>query len=119
MEVEGNGPPPSPGGRKSASASRCATRHRHPPRPAGAHLRNTTSLWKEIQETIAAIAKAKGLNYVVKIESRLKPDSGLMEVLAVAKGSIVYADPRKDLTEEVIRDLNQRFHAGGAKTSKS
>ena len=40
------------------------------------------------------------MNYVVKIESRLKPDSGLMEVLAVAKGSIVYADPRKDLTEE-------------------
>jgi hypothetical protein len=32
--------------------------------------------------------------------------------------SVLYADPRNDITEEVIRDLNQRFKAAGDEPTK-
>jgi len=76
------------------------------------------ALYEEIQRTTASVAKAKGMNYVVKVEPGLKPDSGSNEVFAVVKGSVVYSDPRNDLTEEVIRELNQRFKTAGDKTSR-
>ena len=74
--------------------------------------------YEEIQETVAVIAKAKGLTYVVKVSPGLRPDPMPNDVTALLNCSVVYADPRNDLTEEVIRDLNQRFKAAGAKISR-
>jgi RNA polymerase sigma factor (sigma-70 family) len=74
--------------------------------------------YEEIQETVAAMAKAKGLTYVVKVSPELRPDPMPNDVTALLNCSVVYADPRNDLTEEVIRDLNQRFKAAGAKISR-
>ena len=65
--------------------------------------------YKEIQDTVAALAKAKGLTYVVKVSPGPQSDSEPNEVLAFLNRSVVYADPRNDLTEEVIRNLNRRF----------
>jgi RNA polymerase sigma factor (sigma-70 family) len=67
------------------------------------------TLYKEIQETVAALAKAKGLTYVVKVSPGPRSDSEPNEVLAFLNRPVVYADPRNDLTEEVIRNLNRRF----------
>jgi Skp family chaperone for outer membrane proteins len=70
------------------------------------------SLYKEIQAMVARIAQRRHLNYVVKVSHG--PYSEPNDVLAAINRSVVYADPRDDLTEEVIRDLNRRYQAGGA-----
>jgi RNA polymerase sigma factor (sigma-70 family) len=66
------------------------------------------TLYNEIQEAVAAQAKAKGLTYVVKVSPGPRADSEPNDVSTALNRSVVYADPRNDLTEEVIRDLNRR-----------
>jgi len=75
--------------------------------------RTTAALYEEIQETVAALAKAKGLNYVVRVSPVPQSDSEPNEVVTAVNRSIVYADPEDDVTEEVIRILNRRFKAKG------
>ena len=67
------------------------------------------TLYNEIQESVAALAKAKGLAYVVKVSPGPRADSEPNDVSTAVNRSVVYADPRNDLTEEVIRDLNRRY----------
>ena len=67
------------------------------------------TLYNEIQEAVAAQAKAKGLTYVVKVSPGPRADSEPNDVSTALNRSVVYADPRNDLTEEVIRDLNRRY----------
>jgi RNA polymerase sigma factor (sigma-70 family) len=74
--------------------------------------------YQEIQETVAALAKTKGLTYVVKVSQGPRPESSPTDVDTALKSSVVYADRRNDLTEEVIRDLNCRFEAGETNISK-
>ncbi len=78
----------------------------------------TAALYREIQDAIASKAKSKGLNYVVKVSPGPRTDSDPNDVMTALGRSVLYADPRNDLTEEVIRDLNQRYKASGANTSK-
>ncbi len=81
--------------------------------------RNAAALLEDIEQAIAAVARAKGLNYVIKVLPGLKPDSEPNDVMTALNRSVLYADPRNDITEEVIRTLNQKYRAIGAKTSKS
>ena len=74
-----------------------------------------STLYQEIQETVAALAKAKGLSHVVKVSPGPRPDSDPSDLSGVLNRSVVYADPRNDLTEEVILDLNQKFGAAQTK----
>ncbi len=76
------------------------------------------TLFQEIQETIAAVARSKGFNYVVKVSPGPRSDSNPNDVTNALSRSVLYADPRNDITEEVIRDLNRRFRAASAETSK-
>jgi RNA polymerase sigma factor (sigma-70 family) len=78
---------------------------------------NMVALYGEIQQTTASLARAKGMIYVAKVESGLKPGMAPSQMMAVLNDSVVYSDPRNDLTEEVIRELNQRIKAAGDKTS--
>jgi outer membrane protein len=67
------------------------------------------TLYNEIQDAVGAVAKAKGLSYVVKVSPQPRPDSPEPnDVLSALNRSVVYADPRNDLTEDVIRELNRR-----------
>jgi len=76
-------------------------------------------LYKEIQDTVAALAKTKWLTYVVRVAPGPQPDADHSEVSSALHNSVVYADPGNDITEEVIDALNRRFRAGGAKASRS
>jgi RNA polymerase sigma factor (sigma-70 family) len=78
----------------------------------------TATLYREIQETVATLAKAKGLTYVVKVSPGPRPGSNPSDVQTALKSSVVYVDHRNDLTEEVIRDLNRRFKAAGNMISR-
>ncbi len=80
--------------------------------------RAMAALHHEIQQSISAVAKAKGMNYVVKVSPDPRSDSAPSDVETALKQSVLYADPHNDITEEVIRDLNRRFEAAGDKTTK-
>jgi RNA polymerase sigma factor (sigma-70 family) len=73
--------------------------------------RTATLIYKEIQDVITRVAKAKGLSYVVKVSPVPAPDSEPSELLTALNHLVMYADPRYDLTDEVIRQLNRRFQA--------
>ena len=80
--------------------------------------REAARLLDEIQGTIADIARARGFDYVVRADARPEPDASHNDVMAALKRSVLYANPRNDITEEVIRELNRRFEATGNKKSQ-
>jgi Skp family chaperone for outer membrane proteins len=75
------------------------------------HARQSASVLQDIHEVIAAVAKAQGLDYVVKVSPEPRPDANPDEVYGAMGRSVLYANPRNDITEEVIRELNRRFEA--------
>jgi Skp family chaperone for outer membrane proteins len=79
------------------------------------NARESAGLLEDIQEVVADVAKARGLDYVIKVEARPRPDAGDLEVTTAFKRSVLYANPRNDVTEEVIRELNRRFEATAEK----
>jgi outer membrane protein len=70
--------------------------------------RNLVSLYKEIQIAITSVAKVRGLTYVVKMTPEPTLDSDPNSVMTAIARSVVYADPRADITDEVVQVLNQR-----------
>ncbi len=84
------------------------------------HARETAGILEEIRDVIAAVAKARGLDYVIKAEARplRQTDADPSQVLAAMNRSVLYANPRNDITEEVIRELNRPFEAAGDKATR-
>jgi RNA polymerase sigma factor (sigma-70 family) len=76
------------------------------------------TLNQEISEVIAAVARTKGLDYVVKVEAGPRPGASEHELDAALDRPVLYANPRNDITEEVIGELNRRFAAAGDKTPR-
>lgn len=67
------------------------------------------SLYGEIQQIVAALAKERGLAYVIKITAGPKRDADPNDVQTAMNASVVYADPKNDLTELVIAEMNRRY----------
>jgi Skp family chaperone for outer membrane proteins len=80
--------------------------------------RESARLLEEIQQVIAAVAGDKGLDYVVKVEGKLPADADPNQVSSAWKGSVLYANPRNDITEEVVRELNLRFETADDKAPR-
>jgi RNA polymerase sigma factor (sigma-70 family) len=66
----------------------------------------------DIRSAIAEVARKQGLSYVVKVTPAPAADANTTDVQAVLNRSVLYADPRLDITEEVIRMLNDRYPPG-------
>jgi RNA polymerase sigma factor (sigma-70 family) len=80
--------------------------------------REMATLLEEIQDVVADTARTRGLDYVVKVSANPRPDAEPNDVYAAMNRSVLYANPRNDITEEVIRELNRRFEAAGEKASQ-
>jgi Skp family chaperone for outer membrane proteins len=84
-------------------------------------LRETEMLvqtYKEVQAMVAALAQHKGLTYVLKVSSNPITASNPDSVYAEMSKSVLYADPRNDLTEDVIYQLNARYKNSGGVAPK-
>jgi Skp family chaperone for outer membrane proteins len=84
-----------------------------------ANARDMAELYENARDVIAAVARTRGLDYVIKAEAKpeLRADADPNQVLAAVNRSVLYANPRNDITEEVVRELNRRFQAGGGDTA--
>ena len=75
------------------------------------------TIYKEIQGMVASVAKWRKMNYVLKVST--KPPSGTdpNSVMAAVAEPVIYADPRNDITNDVVHYLNQYYR--GTKTQSA
>jgi len=77
------------------------------------------TLYKEIQSMVSRVAQARGMTYVVRVSNDpvtgANPNSAIMAI----ERTIVYADPRNDITNDVVFHLNREYKASGGPTPKA
>jgi outer membrane protein len=71
------------------------------------------TLYKEIQSMVSRVAQFRGFNYVVRVSNDPVTGSNPNSVMMAIERPIVYADPRNDITSEVIFHLNREYKAMG------
>jgi Skp family chaperone for outer membrane proteins len=69
------------------------------------------TLYKEIQEMVKKIAKWRNMNYVVKVSNQPITGTDPNSVMAAISSTLVYADSRNDITNDVIYNLNRYYKA--------
>jgi Skp family chaperone for outer membrane proteins len=76
------------------------------------------TLYKEIQAMVGRIAQYKGMTYIVRVSNDpvtgANPNSAMMAI----ERTIVYADPRNDITNDVVYNLNLAYKAAGGTPPK-
>jgi outer membrane protein len=76
------------------------------------------ALYKEVQDMTARVARQKRLTFVVRVSNT--PVSGPSpEAITLTLGArpVVYADPRTDITADVVRHLNREYSAMQGRSS--
>jgi outer membrane protein len=76
------------------------------------------TLYKEVQEMVSLIAQYKKMTYVVQVSNEPVSGSNPNSVMAAMAKTVVYADPRNDITKDVVYNLNKRYKAAGGVVPK-
>ena len=76
------------------------------------------TLYKEIQEMVKKIAQWRKMNYVVKVSNQPITGTDPNSVMAAISSTMVYADPRNDITNDVIYNLNRFYKATASPAAK-
>jgi len=73
-------------------------------------------LYREIQSMVARVAAWRGMTYVVKVSNEPVTGGDPNAVMAAMSRTVVYADPRNDITQQVVQYLNVEYRktAGAA-----
>lgn len=77
------------------------------------------TLYKEIQAMVTRIAQWRGMTYVVKVSNQPISGSNPNSVMAAMANTMVYADPRNDITNDVVFNLNRMYKATGGASPKA
>ena len=77
------------------------------------------TIYKEVQAMVARVAQHRGITYVLRVSNdpvtSANPNSAMMAV----KRTVVVADPRNDVTEEVVMYLNRQYKLSGGAQPKA
>ncbi|MFO0907912.1 MAG: OmpH family outer membrane protein [Isosphaeraceae bacterium] len=71
------------------------------------------TLYKEVQDMVRRIAEYRGMTYVVQVSNEPVAGSNPNSVMAAMARTVVYADPRNDITKDVYYNLNRAYQAAG------
>ncbi len=71
------------------------------------------TLYKEVQDMVRRIAEYRGMTYVVQVSNEPVSGSNPNSVMAAMAKTVVYADPRNDITKDVVYNLNRAYQAAG------
>ena len=77
------------------------------------------TLYQEIQVMVTRIAQHRGMTYVVKVSNEPITGANPNSVMAAMSKTVVYADPRNDMTNDVIYNLNLSYKKAGGVTPKA
>ncbi len=72
------------------------------------------TLYKEVQAMVARVAAWRKLNYIVKVSNQPISGSDPNSVMTAISNTMVYADPRNDITNDVIYNLNRLYQLAGS-----
>jgi len=77
------------------------------------------TLYKEVQAMVARIAQWRKMTYIVKVSNQPISGSNPNSVMAAMANTMVYADPRNDITSDVVYNLNRLYKATGGTSAKA
>ncbi len=77
------------------------------------------TLYKEIQAMVARVAQWRKMTYIVKVSNQPISGSNPNSVMAAMANTMVYADPRNDITNDVVYNLNRMYKATGGTPAKA
>lgn len=77
------------------------------------------TLYKEIQVMTARMAQARKMTYIVKVSNQPITGENPNSVMAAMANTMVYADPRNDITNDVVHNLNKIYRASGGQPAQS
>jgi len=72
---------------------------------------NVAIIYKEVQLMVTAIAQWRKMNYVVRVTNVQPAGADPNTVMAALQNTMIYYDPRNDITNDVIFNLNRRYKA--------
>jgi outer membrane protein len=75
---------------------------------------STATLYKEVQAMVSKVARWRGLNYVLKVSNQPISGSNPNSVMSAISSTVIYADPRNDVTNDVVHNLNRMYRATAA-----
>lgn len=70
---------------------------------------NVATIYKEVQLMVTAVAQWRKMNYVVRVTNVQPTGADPNTVTAALSNTMVYFDPRNDITNDVIHNLNRRY----------
>jgi Skp family chaperone for outer membrane proteins len=76
------------------------------------------TIYNEMQQMSARVAKWRGYCMVVKYSATPASGSDPDSIRATISNSVVYADPKLDITADVTKFLNQEYYAKGGQAPK-
>jgi len=76
------------------------------------------TLYKEVQAMVARVAQWRKMTYVVKVSNQPISGSNPNSVMAAMANTMVYADSRNDITNDVVYNLNRIYKATGGPSVK-
>ncbi len=76
------------------------------------------TLYKEIQTMVGRVAKWRNMTYVVKVSNQPISGGNPNSVMAAMANTMVYADPRNDITNHVVHNLNVMYKNTSAPASR-
>jgi outer membrane protein len=77
------------------------------------------TLYKEIQAMVARVAVWRKMTYIVKVSNQPISGSNPNSVMAAMANTVVYADSRNDITNDVVYNLNRMYKATGGTSAKA
>jgi len=76
------------------------------------------TIYKEVQDMVARIAQYRGMSYVVRVSNDPVSAANPNSVFAAIEKTVVYADPKSDITRDVTYNLNLTYKKNGGVAPK-
>ena len=77
------------------------------------------TLYKEIQAMVSRVAQYRGMTYIMRVSNDPVTGSNPNSAMMAIERTVVYADSRNDVTNDVIYNLNLAYKAAGGTTPKT
>ena len=78
-----------------------------------------TGIYNEVAEMATRVAQSKGMTFVVKYNEGKVQSTEPNSAMSAMSKTFIYADPRVDITKEVVAYLNQHYKVTGGRAPKT
>jgi outer membrane protein len=76
------------------------------------------TIYKEVQEMVAAVAKLRKMTYVMRVSNDPITSTDPNSAMTAINRTVVYFDGANDITNDVVYNLNRRYKAQGGPAPK-